>query len=239
MDKFTKQLEEWGLRVGKEASGALFVYARHLSEYDEANVIGTRDCRRILLEHVLDCLSCFLFGPLSEAEKVVDVGSGGGLPGIPLKLFCPGLALTCVEATGKKARFLEKMAEAMALCDVEVVNDRAETIGKDPGFRERYDIATAKALAPLPELVEYCVPFLKQGGHVIAMKGRPGEEEIEAGNKAAKQLGAEVSDEIDVKFLPEVSEKKRTLIIVTKTSPTPEKYPRRIGVPKKAPLGGG
>ena len=232
-------MEEWGLKLDEEALNTLSEYANHLSEYNEANVIGTRDRERILHEHILDCLSCFLFEPLSEAGTIVDVGSGGGLPGIPLKLCSPGSMLTCVEATGKKALFLEKLVEAMVLHGVKVVNDRAEALGRNPEYRERYDVATARALAPLPELVEYCVPYVKQGGHVVAMKARPGKEEIEAGNRAAKLLGAEVSREIDVKFLPEISEKKRTLIILTKTSPTLEKYPRRIGVPKKVPLGGG
>ena len=239
MDKFAEQLEEWGLEVSGEALNALSVYAEYLAGYDEANVIGTRDRGRILHEHVLDCLSCFLFEPLSGAGKVIDIGSGGGLPGIPIRLLRPDLALTCVEATGKKARFLEKLTEAMALDGVGVVNDRAEALGKIPEYRGKYDVATARALASLSELVEYCVPFVKEGGHVIAMKARPSEEEIEAGSEAAELLGAELSEEIEVEFLPEISEKKRTLIIATKTSSTPDEYPRRIGVPKKSPLGGG
>ena len=237
MNSFVAQLEQWRLDLDEGSIEALSTYARCLAEYERANVIGTRDYGQILREHVLDCLSCFLFGPLLGAEGVVDVGAGGGLPGIPLRLVRPELKLTLVEATGKKVRFLQTVAKKMSLGDVEIVQGRAEELGKNPDYREKYDIATARALAPLPELAEYCVPLIKKGGYVVAMKARPGREEIEVGAEAASRLGAEISEEIDVEFLPEVSEKKRTLIIMTKTSSTPEKYPRRIGVPKKSPLG--
>lgn len=237
MSDISQQLLCWGLDVDEGAMGSLSVYAKCLADYDEANVIGTTDYEAIMREHVLDSLWCYLFEPLSDAKTLVDVGAGGGLPGIPLKIIRPELGLTLVEATGKKARFLKKVKEKISLESVEIVNDRAEVVGRGVEHRESYDVATARAVASLSEIAEYCVPLVKVGGHVIAMKARASREEIEAGNRAARLLGAEVSEEISVEFSSEISDKKRSLVVLTKTSPTPETYPRRVGMPKKSPLG--
>ncbi|MGF1471686.1 MAG: 16S rRNA (guanine(527)-N(7))-methyltransferase RsmG [Rubrobacteraceae bacterium] len=212
-------------------------YAQHLSSYQEANVLGTKDLGRVLLDHLLDSLSCLLHEPARGATSMVDIGSGGGLPGIPLKIVRPDLRLTLVEATGKKSRFLRKVAEDLALRETTVINARAEEVGRGNEHRGGYAVATARALAPLPVLAEYCVPLVQEGGCAIAMKALPDDVEMAAGAEAAKILGAEISGVLDVEFLPELPPKRRTLVIMTKTGPTPEKYPRPPGTPKKRPLG--
>lgn len=237
IEVFREQLDEWGLRLKDPAVETLLRYARRLSSYREANVVGTKDLRRLLLEHVLDSLSCLLYEPLRGVRRVVDVGSGGGLPGVPLKIARPETEVTLVEATGKKARFLQQAAEDLLLDGVEVANARAEGLGQDPAHRERYDAATARALAPLPTLAEYCLPLVREGGCVVAMKAMPEEKEVEEGRKAAARLGAEISRLVKVEFLQQLPEKQRCLAIMTKTSETPQEYPRRPGIPKKRPLG--
>lgn len=214
-------------------------YARLLAGYREANIIGTKTHDAILLDHVLDSLSCFLCKPLFEAEKLIDVGSGGGLPGIPLKIFRGDLEVTLVEATRKKARFLEHAARRLDLSAVDVVASRVEELARDERYRAVYDFATARALAALPVLLEYCVPLLKRGGRLIAMKGRPDPEEIAAGDLAAAELGASKAQIIEVPVLSEIGDRKRTLVVYKKVSETPEKYPRRTGIPGKRPLGAG
>ena len=212
-------------------------YARFLRDYEEANVIGTRELRRIILDHVLDSLSCFLFGPLGAAHRLADVGSGGGLPGVPIKIVESDMRITLVECTAKKARFLRRAAEDLPLEDVEVTNARVEEIAHRDEHRGVYDVVTARAVAGLSVVAEYCVPLLRVGGYAISMKGRLEDEEVTEGERAAEKLGARVSDLIPVPRLPEIEKKERCLVILKKIQETPAKYPRNVGVPAKKPLG--
>ena len=231
------QAAEWGLTLTPDRLAYLETYARFLRDYEEANVIGTRELRRIILDHVLDSLSCFLFGPLGAARRLADVGSGGGLPGVPIKIVKPGMRITLVESTAKKARFLRRAAEDLPLEDVEVTNARVEEIAHRDEHRGVYDVVTARAVAGLTVVAEYCVPLLRVGGYAISMKGRLGDEEIAEGQRAAEKLGARVSDLIPVPRLPEIEKKERCLVILKKIEETPAKYPRNVGVPTKKPLG--
>jgi 16S rRNA (guanine527-N7)-methyltransferase len=237
LELVTLQAAEWGLRLDGERLARLEAYARLLAGYDEANVIGTREIGRILLDHVLDSLGCFLFRPLADAGRLADVGSGGGLPGIPIKICAPGEGVTLIESTGKKARFLRRVVDEMSMPDTEVLNARVEEVSRMAEHREVYDVATVRAVARLSVVAEYCVPLLKVGGHVISMKGRLPDEELSEGERAAEKLGARVSELIRVPHLPEVGEKERCLVVIQKVRETPGKYPRNVGMPVKKPLG--
>lgn len=232
-----RQARAWGLSLDRSAIGSLVDYAERLGSYREANIVGVKELSRLLLDHVLDSLSCLLCEPVRGAQSLVDVGAGGGMPGIPLKIVRPDMGLALVEATGKKARFLKQVVGELSLSGVEVVNGRAEAVGREAAYRERYEVATARALAPLSVLAEYCLPLVKEGGHLVAMKAAPDNRELEEGRKSAGLLGAEVSEVLKVEFLRELPEKQRHLVVMTKTSETPAEYPRRPGVPKKNPLG--
>jgi 16S rRNA (guanine527-N7)-methyltransferase len=231
------QAAAWGLQLGVGQLERIEEFARYLSHYEEANVIGTHSVREVLLEHVLDSLSCFLFGPLGDVRRVADVGSGGGLPGIPLQIVAPRLGVTMIEATGKKARFLRRAVQRLSLEGVAVLNGRVEEIGRTGEHRGAYDVATVRAVARLSVVAEYCVPLLRVGGHVIAMKGRLHGEEVSEGGRAAEMTGAEVREIITVPRLPEVGEKQRSLVILRKVRKTPGRYPRSVGMPAKKPLG--
>ena len=148
-DLVEAQAAAWGLSLCHERNGQLRKYARLLSNYDLANVIGTRDVDRILIDHVLDSLSCFLLEPLSHARRLADVGSGGGLPGIPIKIMRPDIAATLVESTGKKARFLRYAVDGLSLRGVEVANTRAEDLGRTLEHRGAYEIVTCRAVGRL------------------------------------------------------------------------------------------
>jgi 16S rRNA (guanine527-N7)-methyltransferase len=232
-----QQAAAWGLRLNDDRLDRLQAFACYLGGYEEANVIGTREVGKILLDHVLDSLSCFLFEPLAEAGRLADVGSGGGLPGVPIKIYAPHMGVTLIESTGKKARFLRQVIDEMSLPGTEVVNARVEEVSRMVQHRGEYDVATVRAVARLPVVAEYCVPLLKAGGHVISMKGRLPEEEVSEGEKAAEKLGARVSELIRVPHLPEVGEKERRLVVFQKVRETPGQYPRNVGVPAKKPLG--
>ena len=185
------QAAAWGVRLDDGRLDRLLRYARLLASYEKANVIGTRDLDRILLDHVLDSLSCFLHEPLWEAGRLADVGSGGGLPGIPINIVRPDLRTTLIESTGKKADFLGHAAEQLALGSLDVINARVEDIGRTQGQRGVYGIVTTRAVARLSVVAEYCVPLLEVGGQAVAMKAGLEGEEYEEGRRATGALRGE------------------------------------------------
>src|SRR5215203_1262025 len=157
------QAAAWGVELDGHRLACLVRFARFLSSYEEANVIGTREEQKILLDHVLDSLSCFLFEPLGVAERLADVGTGGGLPGVPIKIVAPRTEVTLVESLAKKARFLQRTIDGLSLQDTTVLNARVEEVSRTEEHRGAYDIATARAVARLSVVAEYCVPLLRVG----------------------------------------------------------------------------
>jgi 16S rRNA (guanine527-N7)-methyltransferase len=236
-DSFERQLAEWDLGLGVGAKTSLVAYAGLLSQYERANVIGTKDFGEILRRHVLDSLSCLLFTPLKNARNVGDIGSGGGLPGIPLAVALPDAEVTLFESTGRKAEFLRYAVKELGLANVRVVNARIEESARDEDHRGKYGVCTARALARLSVVSEYSLPLLRRGGHVVAMKGRVDADEWTEGGRALKTLGGRVSEEIQVHYLPDVEQGERRLVLLEKTEETPEVYPRRTGTPARNPLG--
>lgn len=189
------------------------------------------------VRHFLDSLTCLLAmevnGPLTN-ERVVDVGTGPGFPGLPLKVLRPGLRLTLLEATAKKTRFLDHVVEMLELEDVTVLHGRAEQLGKDKAHRERYDWAIARAVADLPILAEYLLPLARVGGQALAQKGDDVTDELERALFAIETLGGGFWDLVPVE-LPGLDE-TRHLVILDKLAATPKQYPRRPGMPTKRPI---
>jgi 16S rRNA (guanine527-N7)-methyltransferase len=236
-DSFERQLATWGISMSVEAKRLLDAYAYLLSRYEKANVIGTRDFEEILHKHVLDSLSCLLFAPLRVANQVVDIGSGGGLPGIPLAVVLPDAEMTLFESTGKKAKFLRYAKEELGLANVNVMNARVEESGREDVHRGAYDVCTVRALARLSVVAEYSLPLLRRGGNVVAMKGRVEAGERDEGERALGKLGGRVSDEVQVRYLPDLEQRERRLVVLEKMGETPSAYPRRAGTPARNPLG--
>ena len=190
--------------------------------------------------HFLESLA--LLRALEEADilaadrpaTLLDLGTGAGLPGLPMKIARPQLSLTLLDATAKKTSFLRELLAELALSDVRVLTGRAEELGRDPEHRETYDVVVARAVAPLAALLELALPFLKVGGVLAAPKGSGAPREISAAQRALDLLGGTL---VSVAPLHTPGGRhSQTLILVTKTAPTPEKYPRRTGLPQKRPL---
>jgi 16S rRNA (guanine527-N7)-methyltransferase len=232
-----RQMSAWGLILGDTERKLLFDYATLLASYDRSNVIGTKDMNRILLDHVLDSLSCFLFEPLHRARRLADVGSGGGLPGIPILIAKPELRTTLIDSTEKKCRFLNEAAEMLAPGRALVANARVEDLAHSSAHRETYDVATTRAVAPLSVTAEYCVPLLKVGACAISMKAHLERAELAEGQRAANLLGARISEPIQVSHVKELTHRVRQLVIIEKMRETHPRYPRRPGTPNKRPLG--
>ena len=167
-------------------------------------------------------------------SKVIDVGTGAGFPGIPLKILFPHIQLTLADSVKKKTDFCQHIVQELGLGGVEVIHERAEKLGKDDAHREKYDWVIARAVAQLSELAEYLLPLTKLGGKMLAMKGSSGPAEAQTATGAIELLGGQLL-QLEHLTLPGVTE-DRYLVIVDKIAPTPEKYPRRVGIPAKRPL---
>ena len=230
-----------GLNLTAEQQAAFQLYYEELLAWnDKFNLTAITDYEQVLIRHFLDSLSCLLAQEAKAAlyragGRTVDVGSGAGFPGIPLKLVCPAGRLTLLEATGKKVTFLEHMIGRLGLRTVTAVKARAEELAHDPSHREQYDLALSRAVAELPVVAEYTLPFCKVGGWAIAQKGEAGAAEAWTAERAISMLGGELRRVVQVE-LPGLAE-NRSLIVIEKVHPTPDAYPRRPGVPSKRPLG--
>ena len=239
MEQLVRGAQELGIPL-KEGQVALFrTYYAELVEWNQRfNLTAITDYEGVQVRHFLDSLSCLL--ALSQTElqagaRMIDVGSGAGFPGIPLRILCPGLRLTLLEATQKKAEFLRHLLQKLHLADVAVVNGRAEEVSRQPEHREQYDWALARAVAETPTLVEYLLPFVRVGGTALAQKGEGGPAEVNAAEPAIRILGGQLRRLVSVglRGLAET----RYLVMVDKVAATPDKYPRRPGMPARRPLG--
>jgi 16S rRNA (guanine527-N7)-methyltransferase len=198
----------------------------------KAHLTSITEPARAARVHVVDSLLC-LRAALPTGAVLIDVGSGAGFPGIPLKIARPDLAVTLLEASSRKAAFLE-LAAAEIGAVVSVVEARAEQAAHDPTWRERFDVGVARAVAPLPTLCELVLPFLRQGGKAVLLKGPSVGSEVGAGARASAILGGG-PPELTMSQLPGGS--RRVLVVIEKVAATPSTYPRRPGVPAKRPLG--
>lgn len=224
-----------GLRLTTRQVEALECYERELMAWNEQfNLTAIRDPESIRVKHFLDSFSCLLAFREAPPGRLVDVGTGAGFPGLPLKILLPAMRLTLVESVGKKAEFCEHIVDALHLEGVEVMHARAEEAGQIPAYRGQFDWAVARAVAALPVLLEYLLPLVRLGGRVLAQKGESGPAEVHASDKALRLLGGRVRQLMPVQ-LPGVAE-DRYLIVVDKIAGTPPQYPRRPGLPTKKPL---
>ncbi|RJQ32541.1 MAG: 16S rRNA (guanine(527)-N(7))-methyltransferase RsmG [Peptococcaceae bacterium] len=198
------------------------------------NLTAVIEAKDVAIKHFLDSLSCLRAVPFEGRMKVLDVGTGAGFPGIPLKICRPELMVTLLESAEKKAVFLGKLIRGLDLAAVEVIRARAEDIGRERGYREGFDRVVARAVARLRVLAEYCLPAVKEKGFFVAMKGIASAEELEEAGKAIRELGGVVKEVFHLN-LPFTGE-NRNLVLVEKIGPTPLKYPRRPGIPLKRPL---
>src|SRR5919107_168328 len=237
LEQLHLQSGDWDVSLEPSQLASLSAYAGLLAGYKYANVIGTRDPGKIVSEHLSDSLSCLLIGTLWSSRSVIDVGTGGGLPGVPLAISRPDLRVTLLEATGRKVRFLDYTRKRLGLRNVDLIQGRVEDEGRKAAYRETFDLAVARALADLPVVVEYCAPLVQIGGRILGMKTRLTEEELARGVTASRELGIELREVRKVQYTPELPQKERHLVVFEKILQTPEKFPRRVGLAKKRPLG--
>ncbi len=236
MEKFVREVRSLvGIHLTQRQVAAFQRYESELLEWNvKYNLTAIRDADGIRSKHFLDSVTCLLAWRDRPPNTLIDIGTGAGFPGIPLKIVCPRLKVTLVDSVGKKLDFCRHMIEVLGLEDVACVQARAEEIGLKEEHRERYDWAVARAVANLPVLVEYLLPLVRVGGAALAQKGASGPQEAHSAQNAIRLLGGHLRQIIPV-LLPGVAE-ERFLVVVDKTSATPPGYPRRVGLPSKRPI---
>lgn len=231
--EFEKYLEKMSISLNKEQYDQFYAYMLLLIEWNEKiNLTAITEPQEIILKHFVDSLTIAKY--IEEGKTIIDMGTGAGFPGIPLKIYRNDVKVVLADSLNKRIKFLNEVIEKMQLKNIETIHCRAEELGKNKEYREKFDYATSRAVANLSTLSEYLLPFVKLNGSGIFMKTMEIDEELENAKKAIKILGGRI-EKVD-KFEIPGSDLGRSIIIVKKEKQTPSKYPRKPGTPAKEPL---
>lgn len=231
--EFEKYLAKMNISLLKEQYEQFYAYMELLIEWNEKmNLTAITEPKEIILKHFVDSLTIAKY--VEEGKSIIDMGTGAGFPGIPLKIYRKDVKVVLADSLNKRIKFLDEVIDKLKLENVETIHCRAEELGKNKQYREKFDYATSRAVANLSTLSEYLMPFVKLNGKCIFMKTIEVEEELEKAKKAIKTLGGKI-EKVDKFEIPE-SDLGRSIIIVKKEKITPSKFPRKPGTPAKEPL---
>ena len=228
-----KYLKEINIELKKEQTEKFYKYMNLLLEWNEKiNLTAITEPEEVILKHFVDSLTISKY--IEKDSKLVDMGTGAGFPGIPLKILRDDIEITLADSLNKRINFLNEVIKELNLKNIQTVHTRAEEFGKNKKYRESFDIATSRAVANLSTLSEYLIPLVKPSGKTICMKGSEIKEEVEMARKAIEILGGKIEQKESFN-LPN-SDMKRNVIIIKKVKNTPAKYPRKPGMPAKEPI---
>ena len=231
--KFINDLKAIGIELSDEQLEQFLTYYEMLIEKNKVmNLTTITDFDEVLEKHFEDSLSLIQAVDLEKSQTVIDLGTGAGFPGIPLKIAFPNLQITLADSLNKRILFLDDVIRELGLTGIDTVHGRAEDLAKNSDYREKFDLCVSRAVANLSTLSEYCLPFVKIGGKFISYKAGECDEEVAASKSSVFLLGGKISD--IKKF--ELGESGRAFVIIDKVSGTPKKYPRKAGLPSKEPL---
>ncbi len=232
-EKFIEELKEIQVELSEKQLEQFRIYYEMLVEKNKVmNLTGITEWDEVLEKHFLDSISLVRAIDLNEELSVMDMGTGAGFPGIPLKIAFPNLNVTLADSLNKRVTFLQEVIDALGLEDIVAIHGRAEDLAQDKSYREQFDLSVSRAVANLSTLSEYCLPFVKIGGKFISYKSGECEEEVISSKSAVFLLGGKISETI--KF--QLGDSGRSFIIIDKVKGTPKTYPRKAGTPSKKPL---
>lgn len=210
-------------------------YKEMIKEWNEKiNLTAITEDNDIIQKHFIDCIEAFKFQYLKEAKTLIDVGTGGGFPGIPIKILNDNINVVLLDSLNKRINFLNEVISELELKDIKTIHGRAEDFAKDKDYRESFDIATSRAVANMTVLSEFCIPYVKVGGYFLALKGPAIEDELKEAKNAIGTLGGKIQEIIEVEI--ENSDIKHNLVIIKKIKATDIKYPRKAGMVTKKPI---
>ena len=240
LTSFEKGLEQLSITLSGEQKQQFLTYYEYLVEKNKVmNLTAITEYEEVITKHFLDSLavvktSCFKPEELA-GKRLIDIGTGAGFPGIPLKIAFPKLEILLLDSLNKRINFLNEVTEMLGLTKINTVHGRAEDYAKQKEYRESFDFCVSRAVANLSTLSEYCIPFVKQGGCFISYKSGSVDQELIQAEKAVKILGGQ-REEV-VRFSLADTDMDRSFVVIRKAKPTPKKYPRKAGLPSKEPLG--
>ena len=235
LEKFKKGLDDLQIHLDEKQMGQFLTYYELLVETNKVmNLTAITDLEEVVQKHFLDSISLCQVMDLKKPLTLLDLGTGAGFPGIPLKIMFPELKITLADSLNKRLLFLNEVIEALNLKDIETVHGRAEELSKRKDYRESFDLCVSRAVANLSTLSEYCLPFINTSGKFISYKSGEVEDELKDAKKAVFVLGGEIEDVIHF-TLPD-SDIKRSFVVINKVHATPKAYPRKAGTPSKSPL---
>lgn len=232
--KFLEGLEQLQISLSENQIQQFLDYYELLVETNKVmNLTAITEFDEVIEKHFLDSLSLIRVYDLRREIKILDMGTGAGFPGVPLKIAFPEVDLVLADSLNKRIKFLQDVIEKLGLKKISAIHARAEELGKNQDYREQFDLCVSRAVANLASLSEYCIPFVKEGGMFISYKSGEIEEEVEQSKKAVSILGGSISQVY--KF--DLYEQKRSFVLIQKKKKTPKAYPRKAGTPTKLPLG--
>lgn len=227
--------QEMGIVLDGEQRQQFVDFYEYLVEKNKVmNLTGITEFQEVLVKHFLDSLACVKAVDIKKVKRMMDVGTGAGFPGVPLKIAFPHLEACLLDSLKKRVNFLEETFQLLKLENITAIHGRAEEFAKNKAYRETYDLCVSRAVSNLATLSEYCLPYVKIGGFFISYKSGTVQEEVEQAQKAVKILGGRIQDVVYFQ-LPD-SEIQRSLVVIEKVKATPGRYPRKAGTPLKEPL---
>lgn len=210
-------------------------YMRLLQEWNEKiNLTAITEDEDVIKKHFIDCIKAFKSEPIKNAKTIIDVGTGGGFPGLPIAIMNPNVEVTLLDSLNKRINFLNLVVRELGLKNVKTIHSRAEDGARKPELREKFDVATSRAVANMAVLSEFCMPYVKKDGYFVALKGPAIDEELENGSNAIKILGGELQEIIEISI--EETDLKHNIVEVKKVKNCPKTYPRKAGTVNKKPL---
>lgn len=232
---FKNHAKEFGVQLSKEQIEQFILYYELLVEKNKVmNLTAITELDEVLQKHFLDSISLAKVMEMNQDEKILDLGTGAGFPGIPLKIAFPELEITLVDSLNKRVLFLQEVIEKLNLNKIDAIHARAEELARKKEYREQFDICVSRAVANLSTLSEYCLPFVKVGGSFVSYKANEVEKEVEDAKKALSVLGGKCN-RIEAFELPD-TDIHRTFVMIEKVKKTPKTYPRKAGTPSKTPI---
>ena len=236
-EEFVNELNKHNIAISEEQKKQFAQYFTLLVETNKnLNLTRITDQNEVYLKHFFDSITPLITvaALFTKGARICDVGAGAGFPSIPLKILRPDLKITIVDSLAKRLTFLKNLSQELGLSDVELVHGRAEDVGQNQLYREKFEIVTARAVANMTVLSEYCLPLVQTGGFFVALKGPKAQEELDDSQKAIQVLGGQL-ESADELTLPD-SDEERSIVVVKKVKATPKKYPRQAGMPRRKPI---